>query len=87
TGGGLKDNILRVIPDGLSLYLDYNSWKRPKIYDLIVRTGVEEEEMRKVFNLGIGFVLVIDKRELPLLEDVLRGLKEPHFVIGEVIKG
>jgi len=87
TGGGLKDNILRVIPDGFSLYLDYNSWKRPKIYDLIVRTGVEEEEMRKVFNLGIGFVLVIDKRELPLLEDVLRGLKEPHFVIGEVIKG
>ena len=43
--------------------------------------------MRKVFNLGIGFVLVIDKKELSLLEDVLKGLKEPHFVIGEVIKG
>ena len=72
TGGGLKDNILRVIPDEFSLYLDYNSWRRPKIYDLIARAGVEEEEMRKVFNLGIGFVLVIDKKELLLLEDVLK---------------
>ena len=85
TGGGLEGNVMRVIPEGLAISVDYSSWKRPKIYDLIAKAGVEEGEMRKVFNLGIGFVLVIEKTDLSDLEDALKEMNEPYCVIGEVI--
>ncbi|AFM21948.1 phosphoribosylformylglycinamidine cyclo-ligase [Acetomicrobium mobile DSM 13181] len=86
TGGGLEGNVMRVIPEGLAISVDYSSWKRPKIYDLIAKAGVEEGEMRKVFNLGIGFVLVIERTDLSGLEDTLKEMSEPYCVIGEVIK-
>lgn len=85
TGGGLEGNVMRVIPEGLAISVDYSSWKRPKIYDLIAKAGVEEGEMRKVFNLGIGFVLVIERTDLSDLEDALKEMNEPYCVIGEVI--
>jgi len=85
TGGGLEGNVMRVIPEGLAISVDYSSWKRSKIYDLIAKAGVEEGEMRKVFNLGIGFVLVIEKTDLSDLEDALKEMNEPYCVIGEVI--
>jgi len=85
TGGGLEGNVMRVIPEGLAISVDYSSWKRPKIYDLIAKAGVEEGEMRKVFNLGIGFVLVIERTDLLSLEDTLKEMSEPYCVIGEVI--
>jgi len=85
TGGGLEGNVMRVIPEGLAISVDYRSWKRPKIYDLIAKAGVEEGEMRKVFNLGIGFVLVIERTDLSGLEDTLKEMSEPYCVIGEVI--
>lgn len=84
TGGGLKDNVLRVIPEGLSVSIDYGSWKRPKIYDLIAQAGVEEKEMRRVFNLGVGYVFIVEKGELPALKEALEELNEPSFLIGEV---
>ena len=60
TGGGLVENISRVIPDGLKVNIDWNSWERPKIFDTIQRAGeVEEQEMRRVFNCGIGYVLIV----------------------------
>jgi len=85
TGGGLEGNVMRVIPEGLAISVDYRSWKRPKIYDLIAKAGVEEGEMRKVFNLGIGFVLIIERTDLSDLEDTLKEMSEPYCVIGEVI--
>ncbi len=85
TGGGLEGNVMRVIPEGLAISVDYSSWKRPKIFNLIAKAGVEEREMRKVFNLGIGFVLVIERTDLSGLEDALKEIKEPYCVIGEVI--
>lgn len=84
TGGGLRDNVLRVIPEGLSISIDYGSWKRPKIYDLIAQAGVEEGEMRRVFNLGVGYVFIVEKGELPALKEALEELNEPSFLIGEV---
>ncbi|MDO5562916.1 MAG: phosphoribosylformylglycinamidine cyclo-ligase, partial [Synergistaceae bacterium] len=61
TGGGMYGNVIRVIPNGLDLDIDFSSWTRPKIFDLIQSAGIDEDEMRKVFNLGIGYVLIIDK--------------------------
>jgi phosphoribosylformylglycinamidine cyclo-ligase len=60
TGGGLPENLPRCIPEGLKAVVDYDSWERPEIFNVIQEAGdIEEEEMRKVFNLGIGFCLIV----------------------------
>ena len=60
TGGGIPENLPRCFPEGLKVEVDYNSWERPEIFKKIAEAGeIEEEEMRRVFNLGIGFCLVV----------------------------
>ena len=60
TGGGIPENLPRCLPDGLRAEVDYTSWERPEIFNIIQESGeIEEEEMRKVFNLGIGFCLIV----------------------------
>ena len=60
TGGGITENLPRCIPEGLRAEVDYTSWERPEIFNVIQNAGeIEEEEMRKVFNLGIGFCLIV----------------------------
>ena len=60
TGGGIPENLPRCLPEGLRAEVDYTSWERPEIFNVIQEAGeIEEEEMRKVFNLGIGFCLIV----------------------------
>ena len=60
TGGGLEENVSRVIPKGLKANIDWTSWERPEIFNKIKQSGdIEEEEMRRVFNMGIGYVLIV----------------------------
>ena len=60
TGGGIPENLPRCLPEGLRAEVDYTSWERPEIFNVVQESGeIEEEEMRKVFNLGIGFCLII----------------------------
>ena len=60
TGGGLEENVNRIIPEGLKARIDYNSWRMPDIFSKIMLTGeIPEEEMKRVFNLGIGYVLIV----------------------------
>ena len=60
TGGGIPENLPRCLPEGLKVEVDYNSWERPEIFKKIAEAGeIEEEEMRRVFNLGIGFCIVV----------------------------
>ena len=60
TGGGIPENLPRCIPDGLTAVVDYDSWERPEIFKKIAEAGdISEEEMRNVFNLGIGYCLVV----------------------------
>ena len=60
TGGGLEENINRIIPEGLTARIDYNSWNLPKIFSKIMLAGeIPEEEMKRVFNMGIGYVLIV----------------------------
>jgi phosphoribosylformylglycinamidine cyclo-ligase len=84
TGGGLEENIFRVLPEGLSCTLDFNSWERPEIFSYISRAGVSEEEMRKVFNLGIGFVFILPEDQVQEACRILEQLGEEPSVIGEV---
>ena len=60
TGGGIPENLPRCLPEGLKVEVDYNSWERPEIFKKIAEAGdISEEEMRNVFNLGIGYCLVV----------------------------
>jgi phosphoribosylformylglycinamidine cyclo-ligase len=58
TGGGILGNLSRVVPDGLRAELDWDSWERPPVFEWLAR-HVDEAELRRVFNLGIGFVAVV----------------------------
>jgi len=87
TGGGLSENIIRVIPEGLGLEIDASSWKLPPLFDWLQREGnVEDNEMWRTFNCGIGFVLVAAPEQLAALEHDLVRLGLSHWRIGEVVK-
>jgi phosphoribosylformylglycinamidine cyclo-ligase len=85
TGGGIPENLPRCIPEGLKPQVDYNSWPMPDIFKKIMLAGeIVEEEMKKVFNLGIGFCLVVP----PEVEDEVRMRITPYhecWTIGEVV--
>jgi phosphoribosylformylglycinamidine cyclo-ligase len=59
TGGGILGNLSRVLPEGRTAELDWDSWERPAVYDWLTEQGVSEEEQRKVFNVGIGMCAVL----------------------------
>ena len=88
TGGGLYDNIPRILPDGCAVEVQRDLWEIPRIFYIIQDIGdVEDKEMFHVFNMGIGMTLVVASRDV---NTVLRDLKtagEPGVVIGEVVKG
>jgi phosphoribosylformylglycinamidine cyclo-ligase len=78
TGGGIVGNLPRCIPNGLEARVDYNSWPLPEIFKKIQLAGeITEEEMKRVFNLGIGFCLIVPP-------DVTIDTTIPHWEIGEV---
>ena len=82
TGGGLTENIIRVIPDGLGLNIDTASWQLPPVFDWLQQAGnIAEAEMHRTFNMGIGFVLVCSEDEATRIQ---AALDEPSTVIGRV---
>ena len=85
TGGGLEANCMRIIPQGLSIKVDYSSWKREHIFNLVASAGVDEMEMRKVFNLGIGYVMIASSAEAQKIIKHLESLGECPKIIGVVI--
>jgi phosphoribosylformylglycinamidine cyclo-ligase len=60
TGGGIAGNLRRIVPDGLRVDIDWDSWERPPVFDWLAR-HVDEEELRRVFNLGIGYCAVVSE--------------------------
>jgi len=87
TGGGLPENLPRCLPKGLTVDVDYSAWERPELFTKIQEAGdIAEEEMRNVFNCGIGFCLVVppDVAELTqtLISDTPYGMMS--WVIGIV---
>ena len=85
TGGGIPENLPRCIPEGLKPQVDYNSWPMPDIFSKIMLAGeIVEEEMKKVFNLGIGFCVIVPEEE----EDQVKMVITPYhdcWTIGEVV--
>ena len=85
TGGGIEGNTMRVVPKGLTLHIDWQSWKRPFLFDLIQAAGnVPEEDMRRTFNLGIGLIMIVSPKQAAKVQALLRRKRERPIVIGEV---
>jgi phosphoribosylformylglycinamidine cyclo-ligase len=85
TGGGLTENIIRVVPDGLGLDIDASSWTLPPVFQWLQREGnVPNEEMWRTFNCGIGFVLIVPQAAVAAVGDELDRLALPHWSIGQV---
>ena len=88
TGGGLYDNVPRVLPDKVDAKFDRSTWKVPPIFQFIEEQGkVDHEEMFRVFNMGIGYVLMISKKDVEQTLNILKAEKQSAIIIGEIVKG
>jgi phosphoribosylformylglycinamidine cyclo-ligase len=86
TGGGLPGNVPRVLPEGLGLRWD-RPWPRAPIFDLIQRgAGISEHEMRRAFNMGLGYVFVVAEAEAGRATDTLRAVGESPVATGRVVR-
>jgi len=88
TGGGITENLPRCLPEGLTARVDYNAWTVPEIFKKIQLKGnVDEDEMKRVFNLGIGYCVVVPANRLEITMDIIRDEGINCWEIGEVYDG
>jgi phosphoribosylformylglycinamidine cyclo-ligase len=88
TGGGLTDNIPRVLQEGLEVVLQRHSWNRDPVFDWLQRTGhVEQSEMYRTFNCGIGMIAIVPPAQADAAVALLNARGETAQIIGEVRKG
>jgi phosphoribosylformylglycinamidine cyclo-ligase len=86
TGGGFIDNIPRVLPDNVSAQIE-RVWPVPEIFNFLCEQGnISKQERFRVFNMGIGMVLIIDKNNLSKVEEILDSLNETCYLMGQVVK-
>ncbi|BFU95904.1 MAG: phosphoribosylaminoimidazole synthetase [Nitrospira sp.] len=86
TGGGITENLPRVLPDGMRARIYRKSWPVPPVFDLLKRLGqVDREEMYRVFNMGIGLILVAPASSAPALVKRASVLGDRGWVIGEIV--
>jgi phosphoribosylformylglycinamidine cyclo-ligase len=85
TGGGLTDNIPRILPEGTAVKIDKGSWPIPALFELLRRLGnVSESEMYRTFNMGVGMVIVCSSADAAAIK---KHLGEECYAIGEVVTG
>lgn len=85
TGGGFYENVPRMLKEGMGVRIDTKAFPRPKIFDFIQQKGkIENQEMYNVFNMGIGFVMAVDPKDVQKVQDALQAIGETSYVIGEV---
>jgi len=87
TGGGLLENIARVLPKNCDAVLQRTSWEPPTIFDVLRQMGTSRAEMFRVFNMGIGFVIVVRPRVSRSITKVLQDAGEKPIYLGEVVRG
>ena len=85
TGGGIPENLPRCLPEGLKANVDYNSWTLPKLFSKIQLAGeILEDEMKKVFNLGIGYCLIVPEEVVTDIQLRIYGNGLQSWTIGEI---
>lgn len=88
TGGGIYENVPRILPKGLTAKLDYTGVERPKIFDAIAKWGkIETKEMYNTFNMGIGMMLFVGEKDVPKARQLMEERGETVYELGRVVKG
>ena len=88
TGGGFYDNIVRVLPKNKAVVINPNSWRIPDIFKIIQkRANLTNEKMYQTFNMGIGMILILSRKDASAAQKVLSRFKLNSCLIGEVVKG
>lgn len=86
TGGGITDNVPRILPDGCGVEIEPNSWPKQPIFNLLQELGnIPEDDFRRTFNLGIGMVLVVSPKKIGFVSQKMKELREPFHQIGRVV--
>jgi phosphoribosylformylglycinamidine cyclo-ligase len=86
TGGGLTDNVPRILPSGCAVEIDLHSWPAQPIFEVLRRLGnIPDDDLRRTFNLGIGMVLVVSPGKLGFVRQKLKTLRQPVHEIGRVV--
>ena len=86
TGGGIRENLPRCLPEGLKADVNYNSWNLPDIFQKIMLAGeIPEEEMKKVFNLGIGYCVIVPEHSEDATHDTINAFEYKSWTIGKVV--
>jgi phosphoribosylformylglycinamidine cyclo-ligase len=87
TGGGLLENIPRILPEGVSVQINQKSWAKPPIFSLIQKEGkISDEEMYRTFNMGIGMVLIVKPDKVKEIIKELKLMDFSSYLIGRVVK-
>ena len=85
TGGGIPGNLPRCLPEGLKVDVDYNAWPMPKLFSKIMLAGeIPEEEMKKTFNMGIGYCVVVPANVVEDTQSIITSCELKSWIIGEV---
>ena len=88
TGGGLTENLPRVIDERQAVRIRKNAWPRPSIFDLVREVGdIDEEEMYEVFNMGVGMALIVSEYYARAVMRRLKRAGVESWLIGEVVRG
>jgi phosphoribosylformylglycinamidine cyclo-ligase len=88
TGGGIPGNLPRILPDGVCANIRIGSWPVPPIFELIKNIGnVPDEEMKKTFNMGIGYIMVVTEAISEDVASLLKSVGYTAFIIGNIEKG
>jgi phosphoribosylformylglycinamidine cyclo-ligase len=88
TGGGITENIPRTLPQGLGAVINCGEWPVPPVFPFLQQMGgITTEEMYRVFNMGIGFVLIVEESDAERVTGTLQEMGEKSYIIGKVIRG
>jgi phosphoribosylformylglycinamidine cyclo-ligase len=88
TGGGITDNLPRIIPRGMGAVVDLASWQVPPLFEHLQKLGnVEQDEMLRTFNMGIGLIAVIPAEKIKKAKAILNRANERHCIIGRITRG
>ncbi len=88
TGGGIPGNLPRILPKGISAHIETGSWPVPEIFGIIAKAGrVPDDDMKRTFNMGIGYVMVVAKTKTGEALVLLRKSGYDAYIIGKIVKG
>jgi phosphoribosylformylglycinamidine cyclo-ligase len=86
TGGGIIGNTKRVVPEEMQIKIDWSAWQTPPIFELIAKTGsISEDEMREVFNLGIGLIAIVNKNDVEQTKEICKIINENVIELGVIV--